>query len=146
MSGRCEVCGATEPCPRCDGHSTVVVAQVGHLKAVPHEMAMLERLAQTAGHAVSTARWSPTYPDDYELAAVVELSVRSPMAVPRKPSVAPHSRAFKATSDAAWHLNTGVTVVGADARRPTDFWDVVVRPDGKIMRKETLAWSHIEPA
>jgi hypothetical protein len=108
-------------------------------------MAMLEKFAQMAGDAASTARWSPTYPDDYELAAIVELSVRSPTAVPRIPSVAPHSRAFKATSEGAWHLNEGVTAVGTDERRPTDFWDVVVRPDGRVMRKESLAWSHVEP-
>jgi len=79
---------------------------------------------------------APVYPDGFITVAVVE--------VPEGTEATP-DLAFRLTNhiDSPWWENPGVTLVGSPTHRSTSVGDVVVMPDGSVMKCEMAGWSKV---
>ena len=79
----------------------------------------------------------PVYPADFEVVALVEVPDGT---VPNP------DQAYQLTNhiDKPWWENAAVTLVGAANHRSTSVGDLVVMPDGKILRCENLGWAELQ--
>jgi hypothetical protein len=73
----------------------------------------------------------PVFPGDYTMVAVVEGD--------------DENKAYELTNhlECPWWENTGVTLIGEPKHRSTSVGDVVVMPDGRVLRVENAGWKLI---
>ena len=73
----------------------------------------------------------PAFPDDYTMVAVVEGE--------------DVETAYRLTNhiDAPWWENEGVTLIGNPEHRSTSTGDVVVMPNGQVLRCDNAGWTEI---
>ncbi len=81
----------------------------------------------------------PSYPEDYKMVAILEI----PEDWNGEDQNYLAGYAFQATNhiDREWWNNEGVTCIGPKEHRSTSAGDVVVLPDGRVMRYELSGYS-----